>query len=212
LSSSALIDSFLDTLGDCAQRCDQENLFAAGEVLLTAGGSMFFDRVSAKLGQVRLSRPTIVLLRGGCYLTHDNGLWALAFERLKARSPDSSQADGELIPALEVWAYVQSLPEPGLAIASLGKRDISFDELPVAVKWFRPGGGMSVAMPLMPGYSVSRLNDQHCYLNIPPHCPWRVGDMIGFGISHPCLTFDKWRVLHLVDDDYCVTGSVRTYF
>jgi len=42
--------------------------------------------------------------------------------------------------------------------------------------------------------------------------PWRVADMVGFGVFHPCLTFDKWRVLHLVDAGYTVTGSVRTYF
>jgi D-serine deaminase-like pyridoxal phosphate-dependent protein len=32
-----------------------------------------------------------------------------------------------LMPAIEVWAHVQSRPEPTLVIASLGKRDISYD-------------------------------------------------------------------------------------
>jgi len=36
--------------------------------------------------------------------------------------------------------------------------------------------------------------------------------MVGFGISHPCLTFDKWRLLYLVNDEYLVVGAVRTYF
>jgi D-serine dehydratase len=31
------------------------------------------------------------------------------------------------LPALEVWALVQSVPEPGLALLSCGKRDISYD-------------------------------------------------------------------------------------
>ncbi len=38
------------------------------------------------------------------------------------------------MPALEVWAYVQSRPEPELAIAAFGKRDASYDAgLPVPI-------------------------------------------------------------------------------
>jgi len=39
-----------------------------------------------------------------------------------------------------------------------------------------------------------------------------VGDLVGLGVSHPCTTFDKWRMLLLVDDDDRVTGAVRTLF
>jgi len=33
----------------------------------------------------------------------------------------------------------------------------------------------------------------------------KVGDMVAFDISHPCLTFDKWRQLLVVDPQYRVT-------
>jgi D-serine dehydratase len=36
--------------------------------------------------------------------------------------------------------------------------------------------------------------------------------MVAFGISHPCLTFDKWQVICLVDDDYTVIGAIKTFF
>jgi len=36
--------------------------------------------------------------------------------------------------------------------------------------------------------------------------------MIGFGISHPCLTFDKWRCLLLVDSRYQVVDVLQTFF
>jgi D-serine dehydratase len=49
-------------------------------------------------------------------------------------------------------------------------------------------------------------------MTVPESSPLQVGDMVRFGISHPCLTFDKWRVICLVDDDYNVTGAVETYF
>ena len=39
-----------------------------------------------------------------------------------------------------------------------------------------------------------------------------VGDWIGFGVSHPCTTFDKWRLVWAVDDDWRVTRAIRTYF
>ena len=36
--------------------------------------------------------------------------------------------------------------------------------------------------------------------------------MVGFGIGHPCTTFDKWCLLMIVDDDYRVIGGVKTFF
>jgi len=36
--------------------------------------------------------------------------------------------------------------------------------------------------------------------------------MVCFGISHPCLTFDKWEAILMVDERYDVVGAIRTYF
>jgi D-serine dehydratase len=36
--------------------------------------------------------------------------------------------------------------------------------------------------------------------------------MLAFDISHPCLTFDKWRQLLVVDDRYRVTEVIETFF
>ncbi len=54
--------------------------------------------------------------------------------------------------------------------------------------------------------------DQHCMLEVAPDHDLRVGDIIIFSTSHPCLTFDKWRVLLLVDDDYRVLDELETCF
>ena len=62
------------------------------------------------------------------------------------------------------------------------------------------------------GHIVTNLNDQHCHMAVPSDSALAVGDMVAFGISHPCLTFDKWRVICLVDDAYNVTSAIRTYF
>lgn len=208
----ARVEFFLDTMVDLINACARAQLFAPGEVLFTAGGSAFFDIVAAKLGAVTLAQPHRVLLRSGCYLTHDAVMYTYLFEQLKARRPDLPASLGQLTPALEVWGYVQSIPEPGRAIVSFGKRDVSYDHMPTPLTWFRPGTGRERPSAAPDGHRVVALNDQHCIMQTPADSPLEVGDMLGFGISHPCLTFDKWRVIHLVDDDYRVVGSIRTYF
>ncbi len=205
------VRAFLLRVGEVAQALSDLSLFASETVILSAGGTGYFDVVVDVFDRVRLNRPKQVLIRSGCYLTHDSIMYTRAFEQLRRREPALSAKLGAMQPALEVWAYVQSRPEPGRLIAALGKRDISYDDLPVPLLWSRPGGEAG-PRPMPEGHVVLRLNDQHAYLTVPDDSPLAVGDMIGFGISHPCLTFDKWRVLHRVDDDYTIIGSVRTYF
>jgi D-serine deaminase-like pyridoxal phosphate-dependent protein len=59
---------------------------------------------------------------------------------------------------------------------------------------------------------VAELNDQHAHLQLPEGADLRCGDLVGFGISHPCAAFDRWRHLLLVDDDRRVLESVETLF
>lgn len=47
---------------------------------------------------------------------------------------------------------------------------------------------------------VTALNDQHAFVRVLPGCDLEVGDLVGCGISHPCLAFDRWPLLLLVDD------------
>jgi D-serine dehydratase len=116
-----------------------------------------------------------------------------------------------LQPALQVWAYVQSIPEESRAIVGIGKRDASFDlGLPLPTLHFRPGAQMSDPAPKH--WALTKLMDQHAYLQIAPGDDIRVGDMIGFDISHPCLTFDRWRVIPIIDSRYQVVDMVQTFF
>ncbi|HVM77800.1 MAG TPA: amino acid deaminase [Stellaceae bacterium] len=210
--TEAKVRAFLDFLARIAEACLHENLFAPGPIVLSAGGSAYYDLVVDRFSQERLGRETIVLTRSGCYLTHDSALYRRSFERLHERKPEIDKLGEGLRPALEVWAYVQSRPETTKAICTMGRRDVSSDaDMPVPELWCRPGGNMA-PQALAPGHSVTGLNDQHAHLTLPAESPLRVGDMISFGVSHPCTTFDKWQVLWLVDDDYTVTGGVRTFF
>ena len=186
--------------------------FAPGEILLSAGGSGYYDLVAGQFAGAGGGRDVRVVLRGGCYLTHDSKQYEELDRQLRARSPIAQQAGPGLRPALEVWSAVQSMPEPGLALLTIGRRDVSSDlHMPVPHHWARPGeGAQAIALPA--GHEVTGLNDQHAYLRLPADTPLQVGDLVGSGISHPCTTFDKWRLLYLVDDAYNVTGAVQTFF
>jgi D-serine dehydratase len=208
----AAIRSFGDFLVDIARTCEENGLFGEGALLLSAGGSSYYDVVTRRLKQHVSSRTFEIVLRSGCYLTHDSVFYRKMHEDLQSRSPELVQLGTGLKPALEVWAYVQSRPEPERVILTAGKRDASFDlHLPVMEQWFSPAQPAGV-QPLPPGHQLVSLNDQHAICTVPAESPLSVGDMISLGISHPCTTFDRWQWLPVVDDEYNVVEAVRTYF
>jgi D-serine dehydratase len=205
----------LDIVGRLAEAGKAEGWFAPGEMILTAGGSAHFDLAAELLKTARPDGNTHVVLRSGCYLSHDALYYGRMHERMQQRSPDLWGGTEGLRNALEVWAIVQSVPEAGRAICGLGRRDVSFDmELPVPLWWLRPGlHDRPQSAP--PGLVTTTLFDQHAYVDVVHGVgpmPWQVGDYVGFGIAHPCTTFDKWPLLQLVDDNYRVVGGVRTFF
>ena len=196
------------TLVDLAQR----QLLACATPLLTGAGSAWFDLVAEEWAQVDIGRPLDVVLRPGCYLTHDVGIYRQAAARIAASNPVARAMHASLLPALQVWAYVSSRPEPGLAILGLGKRDAAFDAgLPQPALYFRPGQ-MELPVAAPASWQLSKMMDQHAFMQIPVNADLQVGDMLALDISHPCLTFDKWRQLLLVDDQYQVVDAIETFF
>jgi D-serine deaminase-like pyridoxal phosphate-dependent protein len=202
------VDSLLADLRTLVIDLDRAGLFRnVPEVIVTAGGSAFLDRVVADLGEPwgELSRPVRLVLRSGCYLTHDAVHYAL-LSPFGSRIPDTEP----LREALEVWGVVLSMPEPGLALVGFGKRDVSFDlELPVPRLIRRSSFALR---PFREEASIVALNDQHAYMKVRPNEDLQVGDLVGCGISHPCTAFDKWRLIPIVDDDYRVLDAVLTFF
>ncbi|MFJ3381723.1 alanine racemase [Curtobacterium sp. NPDC090217] len=184
-------------------------LVAGPRALLSMGGSAWFDAVSEAVA----ARPDDldVLLRSGAYLTHDDGFY-------EERTPfHRHPTEGALRAAIEVWGRVTSCPEPGLALVAVGKRDISFDEgLPVVrqIRQIRSGGSVQVpgTAPVPGAVTVTRLDDQHCYLALATGVSLTPGDVVVFGISHPCTVFDKWRQVHVIDDDDTVLETIATWF
>ena len=198
----------MDLVQAVARACDAQNLFDSDEVLLTAGGSAIFDLVAPGL-KLLLSRPVIGLLRSGCYITHDQG----TYKRMMSAVTERIGCGSGLQAAMEVWACVQSCPEPGLVILAVGKRDLSYDwDMPTPLAVCRRGS--RELQPAGVDWRITKLNDQHAYLqgSGPQHVALAVGDLLCLGISHPCTTFDKWRWMPMVDEQYNVVDALLTYF
>ncbi|MCV7422266.1 alanine racemase [Mycobacterium yunnanensis] len=178
-----------DYLGEVRSAVERlESMFDTDEVLVTAGGSTYFDLVADELTGWPGALAVRTVLRSGCYLTHDDGLYART-------SPLPA-----LRPALTVWAQVVSRPTADLALVTMGRRDVSFDQ----------------GMPVPYGLTgrVTKLNDQHAYLQVAHGDRDRVevGSWLRFGVSHPCTVFDKWQMIPVLDDRRRVVDLVRTFF
>ena len=215
---SAAVTELVRRVMDVVQACQREslwNLAAGDEVIISAGGSAVFDLVIPLL-QARLeggppgpaAPPVRGVLRSGCYLTHDHG----NYRRFLAQIEKREGLDSSLQAALCVWSLVQSVPEPGLALLTCGRRDISYDQqMPIPTLFAAKGQRQAVSVP--EGWKISALNDQHAYLRFDPaEDAVQVGDRVALGISHPCTTFDKWRWMPLVDSNWTLTGAISTAF
>ena len=181
-----------------------------GEFILTGAGTVWYDVVCNVWLAAQKPDRCRVVIRPGCYITHDVGIYEIARQELIARDPIACDLGGDLTSALELMAMVQSVPEADRAVVNFGKRDCAFDAgLPQPVAHYRHGK----ALPLQADEIVSvGIMDQHCMLRLAPGCDVQVGDIVLFGTSHPCLTFDKWKTLLLVDDEYNVLEELDTLF
>lgn len=205
------IRGFMRRACEVTRRLVAEGRFARTPALISGAGSAWYDVVAEELTAAKFGDAVEIVLRPGCYLTHDVGNYEVQQKRILQANSIAREMRSGLLPALHIWAYVQSIPESELAVVQMGRRDAAFDSgLPTPALHFRPGESVPHATPAH--WEVTKLMDQHAYLKIAPGDEVRVGDMVGFNISHPCLTFDKWRVMAVVDEKYDVVDVVKTYF
>ncbi|MEU8227378.1 alanine racemase [Kribbella sp. NPDC048915] len=198
------VDDFLRRLNIAAQRLVSMGGVAGSELIVSAGGSAYFDRVAEICGPAVNRLAGTLLLRSGCYAVHDHGLYA------RTSPTGRTEVAPKLRPAAVLWARVQSRPEPGRVIVAAGRRHVPFDAglpIPLGTR-YRDG----TAHHLPPGCQVDALSDQHLHLQVPDACDLVVGDVLPFGVSHPCGLFDRWREVVLVDADRNVTGVVAPRF
>jgi len=212
IDTQHLIHEYLHFIITTAKTIATHDYFHSEKIMLSAGGTAYYDIVTNVLSDIQLDKPVFLLIRSGCYLLHDSNYYAQHFKQLTKRLGLDEKDNSPVEHALEIWAYVQSLPEKNLAILNFGKRDASYDvAMPTPLLWYSLERRQS-PQALDEQYQILKLDDQHAFLSIPENSPIKVGDMVACGISHPCTTFDKWKWLPIVDDNYKVIDAVLTYF
>jgi D-serine deaminase-like pyridoxal phosphate-dependent protein len=206
----AAVDDYLAELRELVARlCDDGAFEGLDEILVTCGGSAYFDQVAEALTRPWPAPvPVTPVLRSGAYITHDDGLY-------RAVSPFGREhrlagAEQPFRPAMRIWAQVTSRPEPGLALVTMGRRDVSFDQHYPEPQLVRGENGSDRAVTAGE-CRVTKLADQHAFLEVDPRSGVSVGDWIGFGLSHPCTVFDKWAMVPVVEGNR-VVDLVRTFF
>jgi D-serine dehydratase len=187
----------------------------SAKLIVTAGGSAYFDLVVGALKPaVERDGEAKLVLRSGSIFFHDHGIYDRSLAALDERR--GFQLGGKVLaarsafrPALRVWAEVLSRPERDLAICGLGMRDVSFDhDLPKPLVIHRGGR----ALPSAPSGRVIKLNDQHAFLTVAADDEIAVGDIVEFGVSHPCTTLDRYSLIFGVDEEGFVCNAFPTCF
>ncbi|WP_422757713.1 alanine racemase [Paenarthrobacter sp. C1] len=195
-------------------------LYGSGSVIITAGGSAYFDDVvtvlSPCLSTTAEAAPTVshslkvdLMIRSGAYIIHDDGFY-------RGISPFSRAGNQPFSPGMYGWARVVSQPEPGLALLDAGKRDLPFDEGLPEPQFI--GSTLGGAMEPLVGAEITSVNDQHSFLTFNPDTTTvRPGDVVRLGLSHPCTAFDKWTVIPVLADstpggDQTVVDLIHTFF
>jgi D-serine deaminase-like pyridoxal phosphate-dependent protein len=203
----AKVSSYVDDLRELTISLAGKGLLAEGQVLVTGGGSAYFDRVADELTKPWPDGLDVLpILRSGAYVTHDDGFYREISPL--GEHPRITGVEG-FRPALHGWAQVTSKPSDTLALLTAGKRDLPFDEGMPEPQLLRHNGVVTE----LTGHTVPKMNDQHTFLTLPPGSPVDVGDWVRLGLSHPCTTFDKWPLVPVVDaDGETVTDFVRTWF
>lgn len=105
----ATVDGYLFRLAELQELLRDEGLFAQAEqVVVSAGGSAYFDQVARVLTPIAAAHAdTAVVIRSGAYLVHDDGFY-------RGISPLVRGAgERPLRSAMHGWARVVSVPSPG---------------------------------------------------------------------------------------------------
>lgn len=205
------VDEFLDFVASVVMDAESMNAFCPKEVLITGGGSVCFDRIAGRVRDIRLKSNTRIVLRGSCYFTHDHGHYR---QQWNARGEEFRSAVSiHLTPALELWAMVESLQDPFVAVTTMGLRDMPYDlGYPIPLCQYREARCLRVLPIDDSPFVITGANDQHTYMSYAKGSDIRVGDLFSFGVSHPCTAFDKWDVLYRIDDDLNVIDALKTFF
>ncbi|HBR5137764.1 TPA: alanine racemase [Klebsiella pneumoniae] len=184
------------------------------DLIISAGGSSLFDYVIEYITHVKKAYPQAqLLLRSGACFFSDNGNIRSRLKNIALRGKlgqESTQIiENAFSPTLRLWAEVISHSGESTAICGLGMRDSSIDQgLPVPLALWRDGKKVA---DISGTSQTVKLNDQHAFIEISKN-EFRVGDVIEFGIRHPCTCLDKHDVIYGLNENNLVITAYKTFF
>ena len=195
----------------------QNNFIKDNEYILSGGGSEFFDLVVDAFNNYKSTKKVKFVIRPGSYIAYGDGYYTSALNKIDNRKKiiiknKTVKASSLFKPALELWSFVISQQDKGKAVLNFGKRDVSFDlGLPIPLAIYR-NRKLFKKIDNTKNIKIYKLNDQHAFIKFNSKFNLKVGDLLKFGVSHPCITIDNWNTLYMIDNRNIITEAVKTIF
>ena len=200
-------------VADLARALDGAGLLDdADPVLLSAGGSSFYDLAARILAEPAL-RPPDPHRRAQRLLPHARRrpLRAAAPPTRRARPARPRRGPRVHARARGLGGGRCPCRSPGWRCS--GRGGATSARTPARRRSARHvRDGAERRAPWLAEARIERVSDQHAMVALPDGADVRVGDVVALSPSHPCTTFDKWRAIHVVDEATTVLETVRTYF
>ena len=200
----------------CHNELINNNIYKDKNIIITAGGSEYFDLVASYFKEYNFKKNPKLILRPGSFIAYGHGHYEDKINLLRKRNLTSKLSKKNNIffqPSLLLWSHVISIKDKGIAIINFGKRDVSFDlGNPIPLKIYRNRKMLKEFKNISANLKIFKLNDQHAFLRFNKNIKLHIGDLISFGVSHPCITFDKWRYFYIIDKKFYIIDIHKTFF
>ena len=200
----------------CHNELIREKIYKECTQIISGGGSEYFDIVCKFINKYNFKNNTKIVLRPGSFVAYGHGHYENKIKQLYKRNlinRFSNKNKTFFRPSLLLWSHVISINDFGTAIINFGKRDVSFDlGNPIPINIYRDKKIFKTIKPLSTNLKVIKLNDQHAFLKYNSKMKICIGDLISFGVSHPCITIDKWKYIYLINQKHDIIDAYKTFF
>ena len=128
--------------------------------------------VAEEFSAAKFGDAVEIVLRPGCYLTYDIGIYKEAQAKILERNPVAREMQSGLFRLSEGVGLNGSVPEPGRAIVGLGKRDAAFDAGFRCQRGFGPGVRLRCCSDHLDVVATCYALRGHCAFALRRHFMW----------------------------------------
>ena len=196
----------------------KNNFFSNEEIILSGGGSEYFDLIINSFQKYKNIKNIRLIIRPGTFIAYGHGHYLKSIENIDKRgtlfiNKKNIKATNLFNPSLELWGHIISMQDSNRAILNFGKRDVHYDRgYPIPLSIYRKGKLFQKINPKQNKYKIYKMSDHHAFLYFTNDQDIRIGDLIKLGVTHPCVTIDKWDFFYMIDEKYNVKEGLKTFF